>query len=598
MVHYRCNKGFTRYGSITSYCTSQGMWIPPHPTCIKNGCPSLLNTSIANGRIQVETKYKQAVTSITCDQGYIRQGPEKLLCDGVNWSGGLPQCVKAEIKKDTTLTCDFEGNHICGWSHNTDQVARWTRWAGPTFSSGTGPDTDHTHGSPLGHYLFIESTVNNPIGNFADFTSMIFSPNSSINLCLEFYFHMMGEDIGSLTVNVKPVTNNDTGDMVMKPLLLIEGDQGSQWNRGFVHIPEQHQPFQIVFRGSLKGIRGDIAVDDVNIFLCSQQKQSKSINSPESSAYESVSPRDNQTLLDRIGIILPINKRINTSLRTLLNQTDTISYNTSLHTYLNQTDTISYNTSLHTYLNQTDTISYNTSLPTSLNHTDTNSYNTSLPTSLNQTDTISYNTSLQTSVNPTDAKSYNTFLQTSLNQTDANSYNTSLPTSLNQTDTISNNTSLKTSLNQTDANYYNTSLQTSLNQTDAISNNTSLQTSLNKTDAKSYNKSLQTSQGQPDANSYNTPEQSSNYQRSIETIRGVLSTCDNRPFFCQENNEKNSKQKNSTCCLLTLHWSNVMTAIIFIIIAGTILFLSVCGHFRQQHTATILPRESSRCAVV
>ncbi|KAH9500037.1 hypothetical protein Btru_076220 [Bulinus truncatus] len=58
--------------------------------------------------------------------------------------------------------------------------------------------------------------------------------------------------------------------MVMKPSLLIEGDQGSQWNRGFVHIPEQHQPFQIVFRGSLKGIRGDIAVDDVNIFFCSQ----------------------------------------------------------------------------------------------------------------------------------------------------------------------------------------------------------------------------------------------------------------------------------------------------------------------------------------
>ncbi|KAH9500036.1 Sushi, von Willebrand factor type A, EGF and pentraxin domain-containing protein 1 [Bulinus truncatus] len=151
MVHYRCYKGFTRYGSIRSYCTSQGMWIPPHPTCIKNGCPSLLNTSISNGRIQVESKYKQTVTSITCDQGYIRQGPEKLLCDGDNWSGGLPQCVKVEIKKDTNLTCDFEDNHLCGWGHNTDQVARWTRWAGPTFSSGTGPDTDHTHGTPLGN---------------------------------------------------------------------------------------------------------------------------------------------------------------------------------------------------------------------------------------------------------------------------------------------------------------------------------------------------------------------------------------------------------------------------------------------------------------
>ena len=48
------------------------------------------------------------------------------------------------------VVCDFEDVNICGYQQDIDDQFDWTRGSDGTSSGATGPNSDHTYGTPAG----------------------------------------------------------------------------------------------------------------------------------------------------------------------------------------------------------------------------------------------------------------------------------------------------------------------------------------------------------------------------------------------------------------------------------------------------------------
>ncbi|CAL1532684.1 unnamed protein product [Lymnaea stagnalis] len=267
MRNFKCNGGFTLYGAKMSSCIQRGVWYPDIPKCIKSGCEEL---NLDNGKVQFSrpNKNKSPLISFTCNEGFRRNGTDKLLCDGRTWGDQAPTCVRFQPKHDP-VECDFEDVYLCGWSQDINDDFDWTRWSGKTPTDDTGPSTDYTTRSDQGHYVFLETTGQQR-GDRANLISMIFQPAIATNECLTFRYHMYGKHVGNLSVFLTPA-NLDTKKMKDSHRFFhVTGNRSNEWHLGNVRLSKQTAAFKIVIQGTSGGFYGDIALDDVKISKCSE----------------------------------------------------------------------------------------------------------------------------------------------------------------------------------------------------------------------------------------------------------------------------------------------------------------------------------------
>lgn len=92
VISYHCRKG-TLTGQRHIWCTEDGTWSAPPPTCKEITCPSP-NVSNAYWMKNAPYQYRDTI-SIECKRGYTRTGPTVVSCghDG-RWSPGLPKCQR------------------------------------------------------------------------------------------------------------------------------------------------------------------------------------------------------------------------------------------------------------------------------------------------------------------------------------------------------------------------------------------------------------------------------------------------------------------------------------------------------------------------
>ena len=79
--------------------------------------------------------------------------------------------------------------------------------------------------------------------------------------CLQFWYHMYGSSIGSLTVYKK--TTSGVGTQIWT----LSGNQGDEWLVAQKSVYSPVRSFRLSFEGTVgSGNKGDIAIDDVVMF--------------------------------------------------------------------------------------------------------------------------------------------------------------------------------------------------------------------------------------------------------------------------------------------------------------------------------------------
>ncbi|XP_071098510.1 MAM and LDL-receptor class A domain-containing protein 1-like [Haliotis cracherodii] len=159
------------------------------------------------------------------------------------WRTTAPSSSKVASKLD----CDFDQN-MCTWVNSDKDNYDWNLRRGPTDTQGTGPQTDV---SGNGQYVYMQAVRNGE-------TAMLESPTVmfSTRVCLEFWYHMYGADIGTLSLLKEDSKGYTT-------IWVIHGSQGNQWKKGLVDLPVG-SPYLLTFYAVTGGgTQGDIALDDI-----------------------------------------------------------------------------------------------------------------------------------------------------------------------------------------------------------------------------------------------------------------------------------------------------------------------------------------------
>ncbi|PVD33470.1 hypothetical protein C0Q70_04726 [Pomacea canaliculata] len=266
MALFECKKKFSLVGQDFAACLSNGVWSQQVPVCVRRGCPNLG----ALPHLTVTKQHQGGVLYFDCPSDMRREGPPTLMCDGTNWNAAPPKCLYGE-----SWECDFEEVGLCGWSQDVNDHFDWTWISGATPSPNTGPDGDHTTGT--GHYIYMESSVPQKPGQVTRLISPPF--RSTEDLCLRFFYHMMGfgGEMGNLDVYIR--TEGEGGHQD-EQVFHREGHQGAEWIRGDAVLAKRATPYKIVLAATLKSsFASDIAVDDIRVFNCTDPEfQSTPLN--------------------------------------------------------------------------------------------------------------------------------------------------------------------------------------------------------------------------------------------------------------------------------------------------------------------------------
>jgi len=196
-----------------------------------------------------------------------------------SWSNSIPE-----------VSCTPDGSvslNDC-WENQSGDNIDWDIFDGPTSSNNTGPTTDY---SGSGKYLYTETS------SCFESTGHIISPNFDLtsldNAILQFYYHMYGADMGTLSVQV----SIDGGSNWSADIWSLSGDQGDQWQVATVQLGSYVSSNNFVFR--FKAVTGtsftsDMAIDEISITEpCAGPSQ-------QSTAFEVTSINDNDLTVNWI----------------------------------------------------------------------------------------------------------------------------------------------------------------------------------------------------------------------------------------------------------------------------------------------------------
>jgi len=155
---------------------------------------------------------------------------------------------------DFGLCNSFESD-LDGFTQATNDDLNWTRKSGSTSSSATGPSSAYDGTS----YMYIESSSPNFGGKLGRLISKCFDLDNSSKTALSFRYHMYGNTMGSLKVNIINSNNQST------EVFSVSGDQGNSWKEAIVDLSSYlNQDIKIEFVGITgSSYRSDIAIDKI-----------------------------------------------------------------------------------------------------------------------------------------------------------------------------------------------------------------------------------------------------------------------------------------------------------------------------------------------
>lgn len=138
----------------------------------------------------------------------------------------------------------------------------WSVTAGTTPTTNTGPSSDHTTGS--GNYFYAESDGN--LNRYALLESPVINVAQATQASMEFWYHMLGTNMGTLTVELFA-----DGQLATANLFSVSGQQsanGADWQKASIDLTPYlpAQSITLRFRAEIgSGNLSDIAIDDISV---------------------------------------------------------------------------------------------------------------------------------------------------------------------------------------------------------------------------------------------------------------------------------------------------------------------------------------------
>ena len=176
-----------------------------------------------------------------------------------------------------------------GWMQVNGDNDDWRVNSGTTTTSLTGPSADHTTMNPNGKYLYIEAT-NAAAGDIVELLSPCIDLSGVSNPGLSFWYHMYGDGIGTLEVDV---LQGDTSITVFSLNGQQQTSNADPWREGFANLADMSSPIRLRFRAVKTNMfNGDIALDDIGIFdiISTDLELSDLISPPEEYCTDGLSP--------------------------------------------------------------------------------------------------------------------------------------------------------------------------------------------------------------------------------------------------------------------------------------------------------------------
>ena len=194
----------------------------------------------------------------------------------------IPSNKVCDFKKDCSNgadeancgTCNFDGSSgLCGFTDVSQGSFRWQRDNKGTPTNNTGPSVDHTRGTALGYYMYVDAN-NGRYNSMAQLQTPTLQQASS-TCQYTFWYHMSGRSIGKLSVATK------VGSVVTQ-LWSLRGNQGNTWKQAVIDIGRVAGPFQLIMQASRSfSVVGDIAIDDTNFTNCGLPQPQASCSSTQ-----------------------------------------------------------------------------------------------------------------------------------------------------------------------------------------------------------------------------------------------------------------------------------------------------------------------------
>ncbi|VDI81607.1 Hypothetical predicted protein [Mytilus galloprovincialis] len=153
--------------------------------------------------------------------------------------------------------CNFDDSW-CGWKRKGKGKYKWKRRTVSTKTDFSGPSKDHTSGSETGSYVYSDGEN----GNESDTAQLTSGPIvSGHKQCLSFWYHMYGDDIGSLNV-----FRMKKGKKKKERIFVITHNHSNAWHHITIDLKKFVRTYQIRFKSIHgNGSDGGIALDDISI---------------------------------------------------------------------------------------------------------------------------------------------------------------------------------------------------------------------------------------------------------------------------------------------------------------------------------------------
>ncbi|XP_054754963.2 MAM and LDL-receptor class A domain-containing protein 1-like [Lytechinus pictus] len=178
------------------------------------------------------------------------------------------KCIRpTPTAQPISADCNFEdgqGDGMCNYIQKDEEeywwhrplTFRWQRNVGRTSTVNTGPPYDHTFMNSSGYYLFAEASQPQRPGDQARITTPPLA-SSGERMCLQFFYFMTGDEIGSLTVYWSAPRFEEKSIFQATKL-------ADRWQSAYVEIKDIVDDYQISFEAVVgSGSQGDIGIDDI-----------------------------------------------------------------------------------------------------------------------------------------------------------------------------------------------------------------------------------------------------------------------------------------------------------------------------------------------